>query len=147
MFTRAGFNPRHRVICRAWITLRGRSWCRPARLVRFIPSGEYAWVGAQGISWPHNVTVLTAIRVHNPIPWSERQCPWPRPALSPTEKAREARAERATARFFLRIGQAGRASKHYDEFSGYLFPLPLILDAEGTLAADARHLVTDVERP
>lgn len=52
------------------------------------------------------------------------------------------RAQKARAVFFLRIGQTGRASKRYDERSGYLFPLPLTLAAEGTLAEDARHLVT-----
>lgn len=47
----------------------------------------------------------------------------------------------AAARFFIRIGQAGRAAEsHRDAYTGYLFPLPLIMDAEGLLADDARHL-------
>ena len=51
------------------------------------------------------------------------------------------RALSSSARFFLRIGQAGRAAKVYDEYSLPLFSLPLLMDAEGMLAPDARHLV------
>ena len=49
----------------------------------------------------------------------------------------------AAARFFVRIGQAGRANEIKDTFTRPLFPLPLILAADGTLAPDAQHLVSD----
>lgn len=55
---------------------------------------------------------------------------------------------RAAGRLFMRAAQAGRAAEaHVDRFTAPLFPLPLILEAEGTLAADARHLArgTDPE--
>lgn len=51
------------------------------------------------------------------------------------------RALSSSARFFLRIGQAGRAAKVYDDYSLPLFSLPLLMDAEGMLAPDAHHLV------
>lgn len=47
----------------------------------------------------------------------------------------------AAGRFFVRVGQAGRAAEaHRDPYTGYLFPLPVIMAAEGVLADDARHL-------
>lgn len=49
---------------------------------------------------------------------------------------------KAVARFFLRIGQAGQG-RWRDEATLPLFPLPLILDAEGMLSREARHLVND----
>lgn len=49
-------------------------------------------------------------------------------------------SRKASARFFLRAGQAGEAKRPRDEYTLPLFPLPLILDAEGLLATDARHL-------
>ena len=49
----------------------------------------------------------------------------------------------AVGKFFLRIGQVKASQPWRDEWTIPLFPLPLILDAEGTLAKDARHLVTD----
>lgn len=49
--------------------------------------------------------------------------------------------QRAAGRLFMRVGQAGRAAEaHVDRHTMPLFPLPVIMDAEGTLAADARHL-------
>lgn len=42
----------------------------------------------------------------------------------------------AAARFFLRIGQAGRAAAPKDEMTLPLFGLPLILEAEGLLAQE-----------
>lgn len=57
MFTQAGFNPRHRVICYAAIRRRGWKWPRASRLVRFVPSNEYAWAGAGGVSWPDQVAI------------------------------------------------------------------------------------------
>lgn len=55
-----------------------------------------------------------------------------------TERTRD-----AAARFFLRVGQAGEAARPRDEHTLPLFPLPLIMDAEGVLSKDARHLVND----
>jgi hypothetical protein len=47
----------------------------------------------------------------------------------------DAHAQRAAARFFVRIGQAGRAAEAgQDTETLPLFPLHLILAAEGTLA-------------
>jgi len=43
----------------------------------------------------------------------------------------------ARARFFVRVGQAGRAAKRYDPFTRPLFPLALIMAAEGLLAGCA----------
>lgn len=47
---------------------------------------------------------------------------------------------RAAARFFIRVGRAADARRFRDEHTLPLFPLPLILDCEGLLAADAKHL-------
>lgn len=47
----------------------------------------------------------------------------------------------AIGKFFLGIGQVKASQRWTDEWSDYIFPLPLILDAEGTLAEDAKHLV------
>ena len=44
------------------------------------------------------------------------------------------------ARFFLRIGQVGRAAPKRDEYTAPLFPLTLILEAEGLLARDLAYL-------
>lgn len=47
----------------------------------------------------------------------------------------------AAAKFFVRIGQTGRATEQRDTYTRPLFSLALILDADGTLADDAKHLV------
>lgn len=52
----------------------------------------------------------------------------------------------AAAKFFLRVGQVQAAQPWRDEWTIPLFPLHLILDAEGTLAQDVYHLV-DGTRP
>lgn len=49
-------------------------------------------------------------------------------------------ARRSSARFFLGVGRAARASRQRDEYTLPLFSLPLIMEAEGLLARDARHL-------
>ena len=49
------------------------------------------------------------------------------------------RASRAKRDFFLRVEQVGVATQR-DERTLPLFPLWLILEADGTLAEDARHL-------
>ena len=51
----------------------------------------------------------------------------------------------AAAKFFLRIGQVQASQPWRDEWTAPLFSLPLILDAEGTLAKDARHLATEAK--
>lgn len=44
--------------------------------------------------------------------------------------------------FFLRVEQVGQVQDALrDDYTLPLFPLWLILDADGTLAADAQHLV------
>jgi hypothetical protein len=53
------------------------------------------------------------------------------------------REHSAASRFFIRIGQAGAAAPKRDEVTLPLFSLPLIMDCEGVLAGDARHLVND----
>jgi len=51
-------------------------------------------------------------------------------------------ATRARAEFFLRIGQRGRTDdRQRDDYTLPLWPLPLILEADGTLSDDARHLL------
>lgn len=50
-------------------------------------------------------------------------------------------ANQARSRLFLRIAQAS-PRKWRDENTLPLFSLPLIMDAEGLLSADSRHLVT-----
>lgn len=47
----------------------------------------------------------------------------------------------AIGKFFLRIGQIKASQPWRDEWTIPLFSLSLILDAEGTLSQDARHLV------
>jgi hypothetical protein len=54
------------------------------------------------------------------------------------------KADASSARFFLRIGQAGHAAKVYDEYTRPLFPLWLIMDAEGLLSAEARRVVGEI---
>jgi hypothetical protein len=46
MFLRAGFNPRnHRTGIRAWTRPLAGGKFAPARLLRFLPGGDYAWHG------------------------------------------------------------------------------------------------------
>jgi hypothetical protein len=59
MFTRAGFDRRCRAVCIAWVGHRGAGWVRPSTLVRFRKSGEFAWWGRGGISWPEHVIVFS----------------------------------------------------------------------------------------
>ena len=61
--------------------------------------------------------------------------------MNATAEILEHRRRQASARFFLRVGQAGEAAAPRDEHTLPLFPLPLIMDAEGVLADEARHLV------
>jgi hypothetical protein len=50
--------------------------------------------------------------------------------------------EQAMATFHLRVGQVGHADDQVrDDYTLPLIPLWLILDADGTLSHDARHIV------
>lgn len=75
MFTRAGFNHRFKTVCVAMIGHAGRSWHGRAYLVRFVPSNEFAWLGAQGISWPEQIEIHPFIRT-----------PWRIEALAPSSE-------------------------------------------------------------
>ena len=49
--------------------------------------------------------------------------------------------ELARAEFFIGVGSvSARDELIRDDYTLPLFPLPLILEADGTLATDARHL-------
>lgn len=54
------------------------------------------------------------------------------------------KSRRAASLFFMGIG---RVHIPREEYSDHLFPLALIMDAQGELAQDARHLVTDEHSP
>lgn len=49
----------------------------------------------------------------------------------------------ATSRFFLGVGLVARIDERRDRDTLPLFPLALILEADGALASGARHLVSD----
>jgi hypothetical protein len=51
---------------------------------------------------------------------------------------------KASARFFLGVARAARASEPKDVETLPLFSLPMIMEAEGLLAADASHLARGV---
>ena len=52
------------------------------------------------------------------------------------------RGHKAAASFFIRVEQVGRVARAQRcEWTEPLFPLLLILEADGTLAEDARHLL------
>jgi hypothetical protein len=59
---------------------------------------------------------------------------------TPEEKGRV-----AAAKFFLRIGQVQTAQPR-EEWSDYLFPLWLLMDSQGELAKDAKHIATAGQR-
>lgn len=54
-------------------------------------------------------------------------------------------AKKAAAKFFLRIGQVQASQPWRDEWTAPLFSLPLILEADGTLAEDAKHLAREAQ--
>lgn len=66
-------------------------------------------------------------------------------ALNRAKEDAEKKAKKAAAKFFLRIGQVQASQPWRDEWTDYLFPLPLILEAEGTLAEDAKHLAREAQ--
>lgn len=73
MFTRAGFNPRHRVVCYAMLWHRGLHRARP---VCFMPSGDRAWVTRHGIFWPHMVEMASFIHLAVPVAFDQAlRCP------------------------------------------------------------------------
>ena len=54
----------------------------------------------------------------------------------------QSRALKAAARFHLRVGQVGRIDdQRRDDYTLPLFPLMLILAADGTLAEDVRLIL------
>lgn len=55
-------------------------------------------------------------------------------------RRKRTKAQHAAARFFVRVGQVGEATSR-DERTLPLFPLWLILDADGTLAEDCKAIV------
>ena len=59
MFTRAGTSHRFRIVCYGFITYYGR---RPALLIRFVESGEYAWaLSLKTMFWPEEVKRFFAL--------------------------------------------------------------------------------------
>lgn len=62
-----------------------------------------------------------------------------------TSKSAKDKGQAAIGKFFLRIGQVKASEPWRDEWTIPLFQLPLIMDAEGTLSDDARHLATDAQ--
>lgn len=55
------------------------------------------------------------------------------------------RAQHARGAFMVRVGQVGRTARNQRcEHTLPLIPLVLILDADGTLAADARWMVEKI---
>ena len=62
-----------------------------------------------------------------------------------TDLTPKQRAQLAKARFFLGIGQVKAVTERRCEWTAPLFPLLLILEADGTLAEDVRHLVQRVQ--
>lgn len=59
---------------------------------------------------------------------------------------RTKRAGKAAGRFFVRIAQAGRAAKVYDEYTLPLFPFTMIMECEGLLSKDLTARLTVVQR-
>ena len=59
----------------------------------------------------------------------------------PVPAERSTTSQKAAARFFIRIGQVGRAAEPQDRETLPLFSLPLIMNAEGVLSDEAAHLV------
>jgi hypothetical protein len=57
------------------------------------------------------------------------------------------KAQKAAGRFFMGVGRVKAADENRwkDEWTAPLFSLALILDAEGTLADDAKHLAREAK--
>ena len=56
--------------------------------------------------------------------------------------ANNSRTVRST--FFMRVAQVGHADDRFDRVTLPLFPLALILEADGTLADRAKHIAKKV---
>lgn len=56
MFTKAGFNPRSRVVAHAYL-----QGCGYAMLIRFIPSGDFCWYSSRARSLKWNARPLSSI--------------------------------------------------------------------------------------
>lgn len=68
MFTQAGFNPRHRVICYGWTASRtARTGFQASTLIRFEPSGDYAWHGRTFLAWSENCIIATRLKGYSEI--------------------------------------------------------------------------------
>lgn len=63
MFLQAGFNPRRRGL-RVFALVARKHWVRPAQLIVF-RSGDFAWEGRLGISWPEQIVFANLI--HSPV--------------------------------------------------------------------------------
>lgn len=66
------------------------------------------------------------------------------PTVPASPKRATCAAARARDTFMVRVGQVGRSS-HRCEFTSPLFPLALILAADGTLAAELRPMVGRIQ--
>ena len=76
MFLQAGFNPRvrgTRIVALVWHRRARWRERRAAELVQF-RSGDFAWWGGRGISWPESLAVANLVHVDF---WSlpEPRCP------------------------------------------------------------------------
>lgn len=60
-------------------------------------------------------------------------------------KTPEENGQAAIGKFFLRIGQVKASQPWRDEWTDYLFPLHLLMDAEGMLPEDVRKKLLDGE--
>ena len=61
MFTRAGFKPQHIVVCRARVRFENHPREFEARLIRFTPSGDFAWYSQSGsfLVWGESVRIVS----------------------------------------------------------------------------------------
>jgi len=69
MFIRAGFNKRFKTVCVAIVKIPGRWPMMPAYLVRFVPSGDMAWLNAYGIWWGESVLIMNRFEIPPYAEW------------------------------------------------------------------------------
>lgn len=62
MFVQAGFNDDCRVLFAAFVRRYGRRWTRPSFFVAF-RSGDFAWLGDAGVSWPEQIVIINQVDV------------------------------------------------------------------------------------
>ena len=73
MFTRAGFNGRHTVVCRAQVRIQGDWRVVSAQLIRFTPGGDLAWhVPGRFLGWGNKVFVNCHDDLRCLVDWHER---------------------------------------------------------------------------